>query len=68
MKSVILISTAAVVVLCAAPVDARSHHRVLKRTAPAAVTVAPVVTPPEKGRDPEDIALDRKIKSICKGC
>jgi hypothetical protein len=68
VKSVILISTIAVVALCAAHVDARSHHRAPKRTAPAAAGVTPVVTPSEKGRDPEDVVLDRKIKSICQEC
>jgi hypothetical protein len=47
-------------------VVARTHHRVLKRAAPVSTTHAANV--PEKGRDPADVALDRKIKGICRGC
>jgi hypothetical protein len=43
---------------------ARSHHRARATTAirPKAQNV------PEQSRDPADIALDRKIKGICRGC
>jgi hypothetical protein len=53
--------------LCAThAVDARSHRR----------AVTPVATPakpkpanvPEQNRDPADVALDRRIKGICRGC
>ena len=56
-----------VVALCATQVaDARTHHRAPKRNAPA--VTAPAANVPEKNRDPADVALDRKIKGICKGC
>ena len=55
----------------AAPVSARPHHRAAK-PAEAPTTEAPVVVKsanvPEKDRDPADIALDQKIKGICRGC
>jgi hypothetical protein len=58
----------AIVALCAThAVDARSHHRAPKRTAPATIA-APKVTPSKVPRDPADVALDRRIKGICKGC
>jgi hypothetical protein len=49
-------------------VIARSHHRAPKSTAPAATTTPDAKIPVEPNRDPADIALDRKIKGICKGC
>jgi hypothetical protein len=60
------------VTLCATvPVVARTHHRVPKQAPPAAKQ-GPVTEPsanvPEKNRDPEDVALDRRIKGICRGC
>jgi hypothetical protein len=58
---------AIVVALCAThAVFARSHRHAPKRTAPAAVTKTD--TAPDKNRDPADVALDRRIKDICKGC
>jgi hypothetical protein len=39
-----------------------------KATAPAATTKAEAKIPVEPNRDPADVALDRKIKGICKGC
>jgi hypothetical protein len=40
-----------------------------ERTAPAATTTKPdTKIPVETNRDPADVALDRKIKGICKGC
>jgi hypothetical protein len=61
-----------VIALAAAlPISARTHHRAAKPTeaptteAPAEVKPANV---PEKDRDPADIALDQKIKGICRGC
>jgi hypothetical protein len=52
------------VALCAThAVDARTHHRAPKRTAPAA-SAATVVTPSGTARDPADVALDRKIKGV----
>jgi hypothetical protein len=68
MRSLLLVVIA---LLAASPVSARTHHRAAKPAAaptteaPAAVKSANV---PEKDRDPEDIALDRKIKGICRGC
>jgi hypothetical protein len=64
------ILTIAVVALCAThAVDARTHR------APKAVGSVPAATirpdakiPVETKRDPADVALDRKIKGICKGC
>jgi hypothetical protein len=49
-------------------VIARSHHRAPKSTAPAATTKPVTAIPQEPNRDPADVALDRKIKGICKGC
>jgi hypothetical protein len=54
----------------AAPISARTHQRAAK--APVATVAAPgAVKPanvPEKDRDPADVALDQKIKGICRGC
>jgi hypothetical protein len=62
-----LFGTIVLVALCATRgIDARTH-RALKRTAPTA-TVSPKITPSEAPRDPEDVAIDRRIKGICKGC
>jgi hypothetical protein len=58
-----------VVALCATRiVDARTRHRATKRTVPAATTRTKATSPAEKDRDPADVALDRKIKGICRGC
>jgi hypothetical protein len=48
-------------------VCARTHHRTPKRAVPAATTTE-ASSPPEKNRDPADVALDRQIKGICRGC
>jgi hypothetical protein len=57
------------VALCAThAVIARSHHPAPKSTAPAATTKAETKIPVETNRDPAVVALDRKIKGICKGC
>ena len=57
-----------VVALCAThTADARKHHRGAKQVAPVAMTKSGVV-PVETKRDPADIALDSKIKGICRGC
>jgi hypothetical protein len=59
------------VALCATThaVCARSHYRAPKGTAPTATTTKPdTKIPVETNRDPADVALDRKIKGICKGC
>jgi hypothetical protein len=45
----------------------RTHHRVPRKAAPT-VAATPVQIPQEEKRDPADIALDRKIKGICRGC
>jgi hypothetical protein len=45
---------------------ARSHRHAPKPAAASAV--AKPANIPEKDRDPADIALDRKIKGICRGC
>jgi hypothetical protein len=61
--------TVLLVALCAThAVIARSHRRAPKSTAPAAATKAETKIPVERNRDPADVALDRKIKGICKGC
>jgi hypothetical protein len=62
-----------IALVAAAPISARTHHRAAKPIpapvvtvgAPGAVKSANV---PEKDRDPADIALDQKIKGICRGC
>jgi hypothetical protein len=58
------------VALCAThTVDARAHHRAPKSTAaPVTTTTTSAKIPVEPNRDPADVALDRKIKGICKGC
>jgi hypothetical protein len=61
-------SILAVFVLCATnAVDARTHHPVAKSAAPI-VTKPDAKIPVEMNRDPADVALDRKIKGICRGC
>jgi hypothetical protein len=62
-----------VIALCATrAVVARNHHRVPKNTAPAAtkadIPQEKAYIPREKNRDPADVALDRKIRGICRGC
>jgi hypothetical protein len=48
-------------------VYARTHHHAPR--AAAATTNSPdAKIPAEKNRDPADIALDHRIKGICKGC
>jgi hypothetical protein len=49
-------------------VFARTHHRAPKRTETAATIKTGATSPAEQNRDPADIALDRKIKGICRGC
>jgi hypothetical protein len=57
------------VALCAThAVKARTHHRAPKTTAPASATKSDAKIPVEMNRDPADVALDRRIKGICKGC
>jgi hypothetical protein len=57
-----------VVALCAThAVYARSHRHAPKRTTPVAIK-ADAKIPAETNRDPADVALDRKIKGICRGC
>jgi hypothetical protein len=61
--------TIMMVALCATQaVCARSHHRASKTAAPAPATKSDAKIPVETSRDPADVALDRQIKSICKGC
>lgn len=50
------------------PVAARTRHRAPKTTALAATKKPEIRIPLEMKRDPADVALDRKIKGICKGC
>jgi hypothetical protein len=45
--------------------DGRSHRRT---PAAAAATKPDAKIPTEQKRDPADIALDRRIKGICRGC
>jgi hypothetical protein len=49
-------------------VFARTHHRAPKRIMPAEATKPDAVIPVEQNRDPADVALDRQIKGICRGC
>lgn len=54
--------------LCATnAAQARSHRRNPEPTAGVA-TKPDAKIPAEQKRDPADIALDRKIKGICRGC
>jgi len=62
-----MLLTIMVVVLCATQTAAARTHRVPKISAPVAKKVG-VTSSPEKNRHPEDVALDRKIKGICRGC
>jgi hypothetical protein len=57
-----------VVALCATTAaDARSDRRA--PNGPAATLKKPdAKIPVEQKRDPADIALDRRIKGICRGC
>jgi hypothetical protein len=48
--------------------DARTHRHARETAAPVATTKPDAKIPVEMKRDPADIALDRKIKGICKGC
>jgi len=64
-----------IALVAAPPISARTYHRVEKPVAaPGAekLTATPVAEKsaniPEQNRDPEDIALDRKIEGICRGC
>jgi hypothetical protein len=60
-----------ITLMAALPVSARTHHRTAKPAAAPTTGAAVAVKPanvPEKDRDPADIALDRKIKGICRGC
>jgi hypothetical protein len=45
----------------------RTHHRAPRKATPTVATT-PVEIPKEEKRDPADVALDRKIKGICRGC
>jgi hypothetical protein len=49
-------------------VFARTYHRAPKRAVPTATTKPEATSPAEKNRDPADVALDHKIKGICRGC
>ena len=70
MKTVISLLSAialATVSLATSPADARRHHGA-RSTPQEAVMKSdgkPIV---EQKRDPADIALDRRIKGICRGC
>jgi hypothetical protein len=64
-----MLLTLTLVVLCAThAVVARTHHRAPKSAAPAAATKIDAKIPVEKNRDPADVALDRRIKGICRDC
>jgi hypothetical protein len=56
-------------------VFARARHRTPKAAVATSATTtrsapadAKPQNTPEKDRDPADVALDRKIKGICRGC
>jgi hypothetical protein len=56
-----------VIVLCVTQaVVARTHHSAPNRA--VSIATAPSSNIPEQARDPADVALDRKIKGICRGC
>jgi hypothetical protein len=57
-----------VVTLCVTHAVYARSHRAPKVTAPASATKSEAKIPVEANRDPADIALDRRIKGICKGC
>ena len=61
-----LIFIAAVAFCATNGVDGRPHHHAAKPTVTRAGPKPANV--PEQGRDPADVALDRKIKGICRGC
>jgi hypothetical protein len=66
-----MLSTIVVVALFAIHAAyARSRHQLPKQTASVATssTKPDAKIPEEMKRDPADIALDRKIKGICRGC
>jgi hypothetical protein len=58
-----------VIALAAAePVSARTHRPAKPVPLPAASPIARSENVPEQNRDPADIALDKRIKGICRGC
>jgi hypothetical protein len=73
MQSFVVIT---LIALVANPtVLARARHRAPKAAAATSATTmrstpadAKPQNTPEKDRDPADVALDRKIKGICRGC
>jgi hypothetical protein len=67
-KRSVLIATAMVALCATHAVNARTHYRAPKITAPASATKSGAKIPVETNRDPADVALDRRIKGICKGC
>jgi hypothetical protein len=67
-KRSVLIVVAVVALSATHSIDARTHHRKPKITAATATTNPEAKMPIETKRDPADIALDRKIKGICRGC
>jgi hypothetical protein len=67
-KRLVLIAMAVVALYATDAVNARTHHRVPKTNAPASATKSDAKIPVEMNRDPADVALDRRIKGICKGC
>jgi hypothetical protein len=58
----------AVALITTHAVFARTHHRARNKTVPPAATQTEATSPAEKNRDPADVALDRRIKGICRGC
>jgi hypothetical protein len=62
------IAMAMVALFATHAVHARTHHRAPKTTAPASATKPDAKIPVETSRDFADVALDRRIKGICKGC
>ncbi len=66
-RMLVLLVAIGTIVWCATDVaSARSRRHAAKPA--AAPAVAKPANRPEKNRDPADIALDRKIKGICRGC
>jgi hypothetical protein len=63
----LILVTALAVIMAASPALARRalHHH-SKRPAPTQQSEK--IKPPDVQRHPDDVALDRKIKGICRGC
>jgi hypothetical protein len=72
MRSLFVIMLIALAANPAALALARNHVPKASAVSVAKTSAAPAdakpQNTPEKDRDPADVALDRKIKGICRGC